>query len=151
LLAAAFVWWWLQKSKWGYRARAFADNPELLPYAKGRNLLLQSMAISSVILGVAVFCDIYLRMGRYTATLYDEKGFFGVAVGLLVFKEPRLMPATALCVSVIEILYLMVSTKLGLPAYWFPIIFGALVLLAVLGAPPGDQKKSLPEKQPNHG
>lgn len=132
LAVVLFTVWWLQKSKWGYQARAFADNPELLPHDAGRTVLVRSLFVASVIVGIAVFYDICVRHGRYQGSLYDETGFLAVAIGLMSFGSARLIPVPALVVCAAQTAYNVLSVTYKLPAHFFPLIFGTMIISTVL-------------------
>ena len=90
LLAAAAVWWILQRSRWGYEIRMIGDNPQAARYA-GINIarnVIWVMMLSGALAGLAGMSEISGVVHRLQERISPGYGFTGIIVAWLAKLHP---------------------------------------------------------------
>lgn len=90
LLACVFVWWFLWKSRAGYRLRAVGSAPEAAHYAgiRPRLQVLVAMGVSGALAGLMAINEISGVQGKLTLDFVAGAGFTGIAVALMGRNHP---------------------------------------------------------------
>jgi ABC-type uncharacterized transport system permease subunit len=90
LLACAFVYVLLWKTKWGYEIRATGANPQAAEYGgiNVRKQIILAMSISGGLAGMVAINEVLGYRYRYYDGFSDNYGFFGIAVALLGRNHP---------------------------------------------------------------
>ncbi len=90
LLAAAFVYWFLWKSRAGYALRAVGSAPRAAHYAgiKPRMQVLVAMGLSGALAGLVAVNEISGVQGKLTLDFVAGAGFTGIAVALMGRNHP---------------------------------------------------------------
>lgn len=99
LIAAVFVWWVLQRSRWGYEIKLIGDNPRAAQYAGigiARNIVLVMM-FSGALAGLAGMSEISGVVHRLQERISPGYGFTGIIVAWLA----KLNPFAVILVSVL--------------------------------------------------
>jgi general nucleoside transport system permease protein len=99
LVAAAFVWWVLDRSRWGYEIKLIGDNPRAARYAGigiARNIVLVMM-FSGALAGLAGMSEISGVVHRLQERISPGYGFTGIIVAWLA----KLNPFAVIIVSVL--------------------------------------------------
>jgi general nucleoside transport system permease protein len=99
LVAAVFVWWVLQRSRWGYEIKLIGDNPRAAQYAGigiARNIVLVMM-FSGALAGLAGMSEISGVVHRLQERISPGYGFTGIIVAWLA----KLNPFAVILVSVL--------------------------------------------------
>lgn len=99
LFAAVFVWWVLERSRWGYEIKLIGDNPRAARYAGiniTRNIVLVMM-FSGALAGLAGMSEISGVVHRLQERISPGYGFTGIIVAWLA----KLNPFAVVIVSVL--------------------------------------------------
>jgi general nucleoside transport system permease protein len=99
LIGAVFVWWVLQRSRWGYEIKLIGDNPRAAQYAGigiARNIVLVMM-FSGALAGLAGMSEISGVVHRLQERISPGYGFTGIIVAWLA----KLNPFAVILVSVL--------------------------------------------------
>lgn len=99
LVAAFFVWWLLDRSRWGYEIKLIGDNPRAARYAGigiARNIVLVMM-FSGALAGLAGMSEISGVVHRLQERISPGYGFTGIIVAWLA----KLNPFAVIIVSVL--------------------------------------------------
>jgi general nucleoside transport system permease protein len=99
LVAAVFVWWVLDRSRWGYEIKLIGDNPRAARYAGigiARNIVLVMM-FSGALAGLAGMSEISGVVHRLQERISPGYGFTGIIVAWLA----KLNPFAVIIVSVL--------------------------------------------------
>jgi general nucleoside transport system permease protein len=99
LLMAGFVWWLLERSRWGYEIKLIGDNPRAARYAGisiARNVVLVMM-FSGALAGLAGMSEISGVVHRLQERISPGYGFTGIIVAWLA----KLNPFAVIVVSVL--------------------------------------------------
>src|SRR5512139_159646 len=99
LLAAAVVWFILNRSKWGYEIRLIGDNPKAAEYAGipiKRNIILVMM-VSGALAGLAGASEISGVVHRLQGAISPGYGFTGIIIAWLA----KLNPFAVILVSIL--------------------------------------------------
>jgi general nucleoside transport system permease protein len=99
LLMAGFVWWVLERSRWGYEIKLIGDNPRAARYAGisiARNVVLVMM-FSGALAGLAGMSEISGVVHRLQERISPGYGFTGIIVAWLA----KLNPFAVIVVSVL--------------------------------------------------
>lgn len=90
LIAAAVVWWILQRSRWGYEIALIGDNPQAARYAGmniTRNIILVMM-LSGALAGLAGMSEVSGVVHRLQERISPGYGFTGIIVAWLAKLNP---------------------------------------------------------------
>lgn len=90
VLAAIFVWWVLQRSRWGYEIKLTGDNKEAARYAGiniSRNIILVMM-FSGALAGLAGMSEITGVVHRLQERISPGYGFTGIIIAWLAKLNP---------------------------------------------------------------
>jgi simple sugar transport system permease protein len=90
VIAAAVVWFILNRSKWGYEIRLIGDNPKAAEYAGipiKRNIILVMMA-SGALAGLAGMSEISGVVHRLQGAISPGYGFTGIIIAWLAKLNP---------------------------------------------------------------
>lgn len=90
LLAAALVWVFLRKTRWGYQIRATGSSPGAAEYGgirTGRQIVL-AMALSGMLAGMVGIGEVLAYRYRFYEGFSSGYGFTGIAVALLGRRHP---------------------------------------------------------------
>lgn len=99
LVAAAIIWWVLERSSWGYEIKLIGDNPHAAKYAGiniTRNIVLVMM-VSGALAGLAGMSEISGVVHRLQERISPGYGFTGIIVAWLA----KLNPFTVILVSIL--------------------------------------------------
>lgn len=99
LLAAVFIWWVMERSRWGYEIKLIGDNPQAARYAGiniARNVILLLM-FSGALAGLAGMSEISGVVHRLQERISPGYGFTGIIVAWLA----KLNPFAVIVVSVL--------------------------------------------------
>ncbi|MFQ5611259.1 MAG: ABC transporter permease [Anaerolineae bacterium] len=99
LVAAAIVWWILERSRWGYEIKLIGDNSQAARYAGlniVRNIVLVMM-LSGALAGLAGMSEISGVVHRLQERISPGYGFTGIIVAWLA----KLNPFTVILVSIL--------------------------------------------------
>ncbi len=99
IIAAAIVWWILERSHWGYQIKLIGDNPKAARYAGlniTRNLILVMM-LSGALAGLAGMSEISGVVHRLQERISPGYGFTGIIVAWLA----KLNPFAVIIVSIV--------------------------------------------------
>jgi simple sugar transport system permease protein len=90
LIAAALVWWILERSRWGYEIKLIGDNPHAARYAGiniARNIILVMM-FSGALAGLAGMSEISGVVHRLQERISPGYGFTGIIIAWLAKLNP---------------------------------------------------------------
>lgn len=99
LFAAVFVWWVMERSRWGYEIKLIGDNPRAARYAGiniTRNIVLLMM-FSGALAGLAGMSEISGVVHRLQERISPGYGFTGIIVAWLA----KLNPFAVIVVSIL--------------------------------------------------
>ncbi|SMH53726.1 ABC transporter permease [Maritimibacter sp. HL-12] len=90
LLAVAFVWWLLFRSKIGFAFRASGANPDAARYAGMRSglVIVAAMATAGALAGLAGAAQVQGVLGRASPGFSAQMGFDAIALALLGRSHP---------------------------------------------------------------
>ena len=98
LLLAAALWFFLFRTKWGYRIRAVGANEVAAQVAgiSAARARQQAMAMAGGLAGFVALSEILGSVGKYRLGFSPDFGFVGIAVALLARNHPLVIPFTAM-------------------------------------------------------
>ncbi len=104
LVAAAFVYVFLWRTKWGYEIRATGANPTAAEYGgiSTRKQIVLAMAVSGGLAGMVGINEVLGYRHRYYDSFSDNYGFTGIAVALLGRNHPVGVVLAALLFAVLQ-------------------------------------------------
>jgi simple sugar transport system permease protein len=90
LMACAFVYLFLWRTKWGYEIRATGSNPHAAEYAgiSVKKQIVLAMAVSGGLAGLVAVNEVLGYRYRYYQSFSANYGFTGIAVALLGRNHP---------------------------------------------------------------
>ncbi|HEV2707023.1 MAG TPA: ABC transporter permease [Pyrinomonadaceae bacterium] len=104
LVAAALVYVFLWRTKWGYEIRATGASPTAAEYGgiSTRRQIVLAMAVSGGLAGMVGVNEVLGYRGRYYEGFSDNYGFTGIAVALLGRNHPVGVVLAALLFAVLQ-------------------------------------------------
>jgi general nucleoside transport system permease protein len=104
LVAAALVYVFLWRTKWGYELRATGSNPSAAEYGgiPVRRQIVLAMAISGGLAGMVGINEVLGYRHRYYDGFSDNYGFTGIAVALLGRNHPVGVVVAALLFAILS-------------------------------------------------
>ena len=135
-LAAAFVWWLLRRTTWGFQVRAVGANPDAARYAgmRTKRITIGTMAFSGALGGLAGTCVLLGVTHRMTSGFGTTVGFDSIAVALLAGSEPLLVLPAALLFGGMRAGAGLMQIKAGIPVELVDVL-QAVILLFLVASP----------------
>jgi simple sugar transport system permease protein len=133
LLAAVLAWLYLERTVWGFEARAVGANPAAAEFAgmPVGAVLLRSGLVSGGLAGLAGAVEVAGLKGYLTADLSPGFGYSGIVVATLAGLNPLAVVPAALFVAGVFVGADGMGRSVGVPSYIADLVV-ALALLAML-------------------
>jgi len=134
IVAAAFVWVVMDKTRWGYEIRLIGENPAAARYAGvslARNIVLV-MLMSGGLAGLAGMVEVGAIAHRLQEGLAIGNGFTGIIVAWLAKLSPWGVLLWSLLLAALFVGGDQIQISMGLPASVALVLQGA-ILIFVLG------------------
>jgi simple sugar transport system permease protein len=133
LAAAALVWLYLERTVWGFEARAVGGNARAARFAgmPVARVLLRTGLISGALAGLAGAGEVAGLKGYLTQDLSPGFGYSGIVVAMLAQLNPLGVVLAALFVAAVFVGADGMSRTVGVPSYIADLVV-ALALLTML-------------------
>jgi general nucleoside transport system permease protein len=133
LAAAAFVWLYLERTVWGFEARAVGGNARAARFAgmPVARVLLRTGLISGALAGLAGAGEVAGLKGYLTQDLSPGFGYSGIVVAMLAQLNPLGVVLAAMFVAAVFVGADGMSRTAGVPSYIADLVV-ALALLTML-------------------
>ena len=134
LVAAAFLWLVLGRTKWGYEIRVIGENPRAAAYAGislARNIVMVAM-LSGALAGLAGLTEVLGVSHRLQQGLTVGYGYTAILVAWLAVLNPWLIVVYGILWAALLVGGDQIQITMGLPAAVAPVLQG-LIVFCVLG------------------
>ena len=133
LVAAALVWLYLERTVWGFEARAVGGNARAAAFAgmPVASVLLRTGLISGALAGLAGAGEVAGLKGYLTQDLSPGFGYSGIVVAMLAQLNPLGVVLAAVFVAAVFVGADGMSRTVGVPSYIADLVV-ALALLTML-------------------
>lgn len=130
LVAALAVWFYVQRTVWGFELRAVGANPAAARFA-GMNVgtvMLRTALISGALAGLAGVGEVAGLKGYLTQDLSPGYGYSGIVVAMLAQLDPRGVVVAALFIASVFVGADSMSRALGISSYIADLIVATSLL-----------------------
>lgn len=136
LLAAAVVWWVLERSVFGFRLRAVGSNPHAAATAgmNVRTITVLALVFSGALAGLAGAMQVQGTEGALTASIAGTIGFDAITVALLGRSKPLGTVLAGILFGALAAGGRLMQTRTGTPIDLVPVLQSLIVLF--IAAPP---------------
>jgi simple sugar transport system permease protein len=134
VIAAAILWFVLQRTKWGFELRITGENPKAAAYIgiKIPRLILVAMLVSGALCGLAGVCEVTGVMRRLQQGLTVGYGYTAIIVAWMSQLNPWGVLLVAFLLAALLVGGDQIQMAMGLPAAMGLVLQGAL-LFPMLG------------------
>ena len=133
LIAAAFVWWLLFRTTWGFEIRAVGANPDAARYAGMRPKLITvaTMTFSGALAGLAGTSVLLGVTHSMTSSFGTTVGFDSLAVALLARSNPFAVIPAALLFGMLRAGAGLMQIRAQIPVELVDVLQGTILLFFV--------------------
>jgi ABC-type uncharacterized transport system permease subunit len=135
-IAAAFVWWLLYRTTWGFEVRATGANSDAARYAgmRPRLIIVATMTLSGALAGLAG-SSVLLGVNKYmTSSFGTTVGFDSIAVALLARSHPLAIIPAAMLFGAMRAGAGLMQIRAQIPAELVDVVQAVILLALVTSA-----------------
>ncbi|MFO7742016.1 MAG: ABC transporter permease [Anaerolineae bacterium] len=136
IIAAAILWFLVQRTKWGFELRITGENPKAARYIGIRipRLILVTMLVSGALCGLAGACEVTGVMRRLQQGLTVDYGYTAIIVAWMGQLNPWGVLLVAFLLAGLLVGGDQIQMAMGLPAAMGLVMQGALLFPMLGGA-----------------